>query len=248
LRANSKPDTVQPDLRANPTPDHVQPDLRANSQIVIFQPETRATSPTPGTQTEQYYAVDIYVNFSHQISRTLERIQFILNESKIQKCTSVKIAEILMTLEQKTNLLTSLRQVNFAMLDQAVSHLHQFRIRVEAIDVKSNELKVRLEIPAWEKIITILKAGTANRAVKFYPPCITIKTSKPKRVFFTKTTRIIQEQSPGTCSLLIMRSELDRYPDTVDLPHGNTDLACVAKYHDELLDTIQKQNFPTTQA
>ena len=100
LRANTEPNTVQPDLRANPTPDHVQPDLRANSPIDFFQPETRATSPTPGTQTEQYYAVDIYVNFSHQISRTLERIQFILNESKIQKCTSVKIAEIFMTLEQ----------------------------------------------------------------------------------------------------------------------------------------------------
>ena len=159
------------------------------------------------------------MNFSHQISKTLERIQYILNENKIQKYTSVKIAEIFMTHEQKAELLVKLRQVNFAVLDQADTHLHQFRLRVEAIEVKSTELKVQLEIPAWEKIITILKSGTVNRAVKFYPPCITIKTSKPKRGFSTKTSRIIQEQSPGTCSLLIMRSELERYPETIDLAH-----------------------------
>ena len=30
--------------------------------------------------------------------------------------------------------------------------------------------------------------------------------------------------------------QLDRYPDTVELPHGNTDLACVASYNEEVLD------------
>ena len=108
--------------------------------------------------------------------------------------------------------------------------------------MKPTELKVQLEIPAWEKIITILKSCTVNKAVKFYPPCITIKTSKPKRGFSTKTSRIIQEQSPRTCSLLIVRSELERYPDTIDLAHGNTDLACVAKYQDELLDITTEGN------
>ena len=91
LNEDSKERTncIQPDSRANTTPDPVQPDSRVKAPIDFIQPETRATSPTPSTQTEQYYAVDIYVNFSHQISKTLERIQYILNETKIQKYCAV---------------------------------------------------------------------------------------------------------------------------------------------------------------
>ena len=86
LNEDSKEKThcIQPDLRPKSNPNTIQPDLRAQTPITIIQPETRVISPTPGTQAEQCYAVDIYVNFSHQVSKTLERIQFILDKSKIQ--------------------------------------------------------------------------------------------------------------------------------------------------------------------
>ena len=64
---------------------------------------------------------------------------------------------------QKAEFLVKLKQVNFAVTDQAESHLPQFRLRVDAIEVQTATVKVHLDIPAWDKIITILNSCSGNK-------------------------------------------------------------------------------------
>ena len=78
----------------------------------------------------------------------------------------------------ETELLAKLRQVNFAVMDQAESHLPQFRLRVDAIEVKTAEVKVHLDIPAWDKIIAILNSCSGNKILSTQYSNQNIETKK----------------------------------------------------------------------
>ena len=69
----------------------------------------------------------LYLNLTHQISKTIERVQYTV-DSKVEKITSVKIAEVCLTHAQKELFYIKLRQVNFINNTPTHSHLPEFRV------------------------------------------------------------------------------------------------------------------------
>ena len=97
---------------------------------------------------EEWALTTIYLNFGYQISKTLERVQYKV-DSKIEKITSIKLAEICLTHAEKEQFHMKLKRVNFGNTAQNKGHLPQYRLRVKEIEVEAAFVHIHLEIQAW---------------------------------------------------------------------------------------------------
>ena len=112
-----------------------------------------------------------------------------MTESKIEKITSIKVAEICLTHAQKEQFYRKLSHVNWVNHDQNDGHLPQYRMRVKDIEVEAAVVHIHLEIPAWNNLISIINSCTnlnPERAVNSCLPIISIKIAKPQRGLASK--------------------------------------------------------------
>ena len=82
-----------------------------------------------------------------------------------------------------------------------------------------------------------------ERAINTFLPTISIKIAKPYRGLATKLKSIIDQQIPAESSLHILKTEHVKYPDTVELSRGPTDMAIV-RHQADLHDVTTKGAIP----
>ena len=107
-----------------------------------------------------------------------------MTEAKIEKITSIKVAEICLTHAQKEQFYRKLSHVNWVNHDQNDGHLPEYRMRVRDVEVEAAVVHVHLEIPAWNNLISIINSCTnlnPERVIKSYSQTISMKMAKSPR-------------------------------------------------------------------